>query len=227
MYENRYIKNGTTISVGDHKLLMTRNILVAGCGGLGGYVIEMLSRLGIGQLTVVDFDVFDETNLNRQLLCEERLLGRFKSKVAAERVQAINRDVHVIPVNKRISVENGENLLSGHHLVIDALDNVAGRFTLQSVCEKLSIPLIHGAISGCSGQVAAIFPGDRLFDRIYREKENTVLDSSQGNPSFSPAVIAGFQVSEAIKVLTGKGDIVRNKLLLIDMLASQFEMIDL
>jgi len=227
MYDNRYVRNGTTVTEEEHQLLMTKRVLVAGCGGLGGYIIEMLARIGIGHLTVVDPDVFDETNLNRQLLCEEMLLGSFKSAAAAERVECINSEVDVIPVYERITDDNSLTLLGGHSLVIDALDNIGGRFSLQSACETLGIPLIHGAISGWFGQVGVILPGDRLFDRLYPEREKTLIDSSMGNPSFSPAVIAGLQVAEALKILIGKGEPIRNKILFIDMLSSLSELIEM
>lgn len=226
-FTERYARNGLTVTSEEHKILMSKSVLVAGCGGLGGYIIEMLARIGVGGITAVDPDVFDETNLNRQLLCEETLLGSSKADAAGDRVERINSEVKLTPIIQRIDVDNGLNLLGGHDLVIDALDNVEGRIIVQNICEGLSIPLVHGAISGWFGQVATLMPGDRLFDRIYPKGNNTAVDNTMGNPSFSPAVIAGFQVAEVVKVLTGKGDLIRNKMLYVDMLSSQFEIIDL
>lgn len=226
MYQNRYARNGKTVTTEEHKLLMTKKILVAGCGGLGGYIIEMLARVGVGKLTTVDPDLFDETNLNRQLLCEELLLGTFKASAAAERVECVNSEVDVYPVHDKVHKDNAIELLKGHDLVIDAMDNIKGRFVLQEACAQLSIPLVHGAISGWYGQVATIFPGDSFFDRIYPDKEKTVIDTSMGNPSFSPAIIAGYEVAEAIKVLTGKGESIRNKMLFIDLLTNQQQLIE-
>lgn len=226
MFDKRYERNGTTVTPEEHESLMKKSVLVAGCGGLGGYIIEMLARIGIGRITAVDPDLFDETNLNRQLLSEELLLGTFKANAAAERVECINSEVEVFPILDRIDGENAGTLLKGHDLVIDAMDNIPGRFALQEGAEKLNIPLVHGAISGWYGQVTVIMPQDRFFDRIYPERERTVVDTTMGNPSFSPAVIAGFQVAEAIKVLTGKGELIRNKMLFVDMLNNQFQMIE-
>lgn len=226
MYDKRYARNGTTVTPEEHELLMKKSVLVAGCGGLGGYIIEMMARIGIGKLTVVDGDLFDETNLNRQLLCEELMLGTFKAAAAAERVENINSEVDVYPVYEKITKDNVMDLFRDHDLIIDALDNIEGRFVMQEACEKLSIPLVHGAISGWYGQVTTVLPGDRFFDRIYPDRERTAVDSTPGNPSFSPAVIAGFEVAEAIKVLLGKGEVIRNKMLFIDMLSSQFQMIE-
>lgn len=205
---------------------MKKSVLVAGCGGLGGYIIEMLARIGIGGITAVDPDEFDETNLNRQLYSQESLLGTSKASAASDRVGKINSEVKMMFFQEQITRKNASSLLAGHHLVVDALDNIEGRLILQDICEELSIPLVHGAVSAWFGQVATLMPEDRLFDRIYPMGSKTSIDPSAGVLSFSPAVIGGFQVSEAIKVLTGKGDLIRNKLLYVDMLTSQFQLID-
>lgn len=191
-------------------------VCVVGCGGLGGYAIEMLGRLGIGHITAVDGDIFTESNLNRQLLCTNSNLGKNKALEAMERMKAINDLIEVEPIPYYINEDNAIDILGGHDVVIDALDNIETRFLLQNKCEKLNIPLVHGAISGWHGQATTIFPGDKTLNFIY--KNNQDIPKALGNPSFTPPIIASIQVTEALKILLNRGDLLRHKLLLINLL---------
>lgn len=212
------------LSVEENNKLREFSVCVVGCGGLGGYIIEMLARLGIGRITLVDSDTFDESNLNRQLLSNESLIGFSKVKAAKERINKINSEVLVNYVEKEITEKNCNDIISNHHIVVDALDNISSRLVLQYECEKLSIPLVHGAISGWYGQVSTILPGDKTLDLLYKDK---VVENKLGNPSFTPPIVASIQVSEVIKVLLNKCNILRNKLLMIDLLNNDFNIIEL
>jgi len=227
MFKNRYLRNGTTIAPEQTRMLHDISILVAGCGGLGGHIIELLVRAGVGHITAVDPDVFDETNLNRQLYSEESLLGTSKVRAAKDRVRRINSEVELIPVQKMLNSDNAADLIKGHDLAMDALDNTMARFVLEKVAAERQIPLVHGAISGWYGQVSVIMPGDNLFEKIYPGENEALPDSGLGNPSFTPAVIAGFQVSEAIKVLTGSDKALNGQMLFIDLLENTFQKIDM
>ena len=224
MVEERYIRNISTLSMEENEKLKDFKVCVIGCGGLGGYIIEMLGRIGIGYITAVDGDVFDESNLNRQILSDEDSLGMGKAKKAKIRMKKINSSIYVNSVEDLIDKTNCEKIIKEHHLIIDALDNIKTRFILQEECKKLNIPLIHGAIGGWYGQVSTIFPGDDTLDIIYKNKEE--LENKLGNPSFTPANIASIQVSEAIKVLLGKGETLSKKLLLIDLLYNEHNLIE-
>ena len=223
----RYERNMTTLSREENERLRDFRVLVAGCGRLGGYVIEELGRLGIGEITAVDGDVFEESNLNRQLLSTVPLLGAEKAEAARARMREVNPEVRVKPVCALIRPENARDLLAGHDLVVDALDNVAGRKVLEAACETLGIPLVHGAIAGWYGQVATIFPGDRIMGILYTGDENKGIETELGNPAFTPAVVASIQVAEAVKVLLGRPGILRGKLLTIDLLAHEYEIFTL
>lgn len=225
--KGRYSRNMNTLSQDDNDRLKTFRVCVIGCGGLGGYVIEMLGRLGIGRITAVDGDVFDVTNLNRQLLCSEELLGTSKAMAAYERIKKINSEVEVNPVQEFLKEENCEIILSGHDAVVDALDNMASRRLLERHCAKLKLPLIHGAIAGWYGQVSTILPGDGTLEKIYPPNENKGVELELGNPAFSPAMVASLEVAEAIKVLLGQGEILQNKLLTIDLLNQEYEIFEL
>lgn len=222
----RYIRNGETVDPHEQLLLREKKIAVVGCGGLGGYVIEMLARLGVGHLTVIDGDVFDVSNLNRQLLCTEALLGHSKAHAAQKRIQAIDSQISVIAHHAFLTAENGQSYLAGHDLVIDALDSITSRFVLEALCLELNIILIHGAIAGWYGQIATIYPGDNLLKKIYKSNEQRGKEKILGNPSFTPALIASLQVSEATKVLLNKGETLRNQLLFMNCLDYEMDIIN-
>lgn len=228
----RYQRNLKALSEADVGFLRTRTVAVVGCGGLGGYVIEYLCRLGIGSLIVADGDCFEETNLNRQLLALETNRGESKAKEAEKRAHLVNPEVRFTALPVRIDAENGSELLRGADLIMDAVDNIPARFVLQETAEILGVPLMHGAVAGWYGQVSTIFPGDRTFDDIYgkpaagAEKERS-FDAVLGNMSFGPAMVAAFETSEAVKVLLGRGKGLRRKLLVINLLDNDFEVINL
>lgn len=197
---------------------------VIGCGGLGGYAIEMLARAGVGHIRVCDGDVFDETNLNRQLLCTEAMLGGKKAEAAAERIKAVNSGIEVEAFCCNLYEENAIRILDGCNVVIDALDNVRDKLLLQKICREQEIPMIHGAIGGWFGQVTTIFPGNDTLSLIY--SHDAEVSQELGNPSFSPAMIAAVQVSEAIKVMLGSEDVLMRKLLFIDLMTNDFQIVE-
>jgi molybdopterin/thiamine biosynthesis adenylyltransferase len=225
--KDRYNRNMNMMSPEENERLRSFKVCVVGCGGLGGYVIELLGRLGIGTITAVDGDVFDVTNLNRQLLSTEQAIGRSKALAAAERMKSVNSEVTVLPVQAFVSEENCDEMIQGHDVVIDALDNMKARRLLERSCEQQNIPMIHGAIAGWYGQVSTVMPGDGTLQKIYPPDENKGVETELGNPSFSPALVASIEVAEALKVLLHRGDLLQNKLLTIDLLHQEYEVFDL
>lgn len=225
--EKRYERNYSTISEEDMTVLKNSNVLVVGCGGLGGYIIEMLTRLGLGHITVVDGDVFDESNLNRQLYSTMDNLGMSKAEVVKERVHLVNPDTELIAIPYVLTPENIDSIMQGHSLVIDAVDNIETRLLLESKCSKHDLPLIHGAIAGWYFQLSVIMPGDNLLSKIYGSSTEKGIESILGNPSFTPAAAASFQVAECIKVLLKKELPLRGKLLYIDLLNNSFDILEI
>ena len=222
----RYARNRRTLSIADQHALLGRTVAVVGCGGLGGYAIEELARLGVGRLLVVDPDRFEEHNLNRQLLSTVADLGAPKVEAAVRRVAAINPAVAVVPHQVALTAGNGAGLLAGADLAIDALDSVPARLALAEVCRTLGRPLVHGAIAGWYGHVATQLPGERIIERLYASaSEARGVEQELGNPAFTPAVVASLQVAEVCKILLGVGTLLRNRQLTIDLLTMDIEVI--
>lgn len=223
----RYARSLGTLSMDEIETLKTSRVAVVGCGGLGGYVLEMLGRMGIGNLTAIDGDVFEESNLNRQLLAEDRLVGTPKCLAAQARMVAVNPEVKVRPLQEWLTASNGRELLQGHDVIVDALDSIGARKILQEVAEQLGTPLVHGAIGGWYGQVTVILPGDRTLDRLYGTGQQKGVEARLGNPSFTPGLIASIQTSEVIKLLIGRGELLRHRVLRVDLLEHDYILIDI
>ncbi len=207
------------ISTAQQRQLFRSTVVVIGAGGLGGYILEQLARLGVGRIVAVDDDVFEENNLNRQILSSPANLGRAKVEVAAERIADINPAVTVRPIRALFAEENAEALLAGADCVIDAVDNVAARLLLEETCEKLQKPLVYGAIAGWYGQVGTVYPGERSLQKLYQHWQGGKgIEQQLGNPSFTPAVAASLEVAEACKILLGQGRLLRCRQININLL---------
>jgi len=224
----RYQRNRRMLSTLQQLQLFRSRVAVIGCGGLGGYILEQLARLGVGHIVAIDPDVFEEHNLNRQLLSSPGTLGRAKAELAAERVAEINPAVTLKPVREAFSRENGRELLSGLDCIVDAVDNVTARLELEAVCSELNVPLVHGAIAGWYGHVATIYPGENSMQKIYRHwTGGKGVEQQLGNPSFTPAVAASLEVAEVCKVLLGQGALLRNRKLAFNLLDMEVDEIPL
>lgn len=227
MLQSRYLRNIGTLTLEEHAKLKHCTVCVVGCGGLGGYIIEMLGRLGIGKIIAVDGDVFEESNLNRQILSDCEVLGKSKAFRAKTRMEAVNQDVVVEAVHKRLTIDNGREIMKTADIVVDALDNIESRLILEILCEELNIPLVHGAIGGWYGQVSTVLPGDKTLSRIYRSNSLTGIEKKLGNPSFTPALAASIEVSEVLKLIIKRGELLSKRLLLIDLLEQDYEIIEI
>ena len=227
---NRYNRNFKSLTQTEQDILSKSKVCIIGLGGLGGCVMEMLARIGIGTLKGMDNDIFDSTNLNRQLFSQENLLGKSKAVAAEKRIKSINSQININCINKRLTKENAYESIKNFDIVIDCLDSIQTRFVLQDAAKKASLPLVSGAIAGTSGQVSVIFPQDKGFELIYGKKGREIckgIENELGNLAYCAFFISSVQVSECIKVLLKKGDILRNKLLIVDLLSNSFETIKL
>lgn len=226
----RYQRNlGTTGIVGQIKLLDAK-VAVIGAGGLGGSIIELLARMGVGQITVCDGDTFSENNLNRQLIATESVLGCSKAMMAKDRVNKINSAVEVIVVDDYITQGNITTVLDNVDIVVDALDNAQTRFIVADAAQELKIPFIHGAIGGFCGHVTTIMPGDQTLELIYGEREKAAdqgVEIKLGNPAATPLMIAALEVQETVKLITGTGNLLQKRLLYLDAERGVTQVIDL
>lgn len=223
---DRYERQRELLGPGGQETLAHKRVLIVGCGGLGGFLLEFMARLGVGHITAVDGDVFDESNLNRQLLSSEALLGCSKAKAAADRAKAINSAVTVTPVEAFFTEENADELVSGQDLVLDALDNVAARLLLEESCTRHGVPMVHGAIEGWMAQIAVIQPGSGILRSLYGHAGSKVRSSKASLP-FTPALCASVQAAEAMKLLLGQRAELEEKLMMVNLLTMDQDIIRL
>jgi molybdopterin/thiamine biosynthesis adenylyltransferase len=169
-------------------------------------------RLGVKNFNLIDRDVFEITNLNRQLLSNEYNLGKNKTDEAAKRVKLIDKEVQ-IKVFKEVLDENSLHLLEGTQIVLDGLDSISSKLNLEKLCHKMGLPLIHGAISGYLGQVALSTPENRIVHKIY--KDNLDYPNTLGNLPITCMVTASLQCNLVLKLLFKK--IVEDELIFVNV----------
>ncbi|MCP4670691.1 MAG: HesA/MoeB/ThiF family protein [Desulfobacula sp.] len=229
-FKERYDRNFNTLSNDDQKKLGFSRVAVIGLGGLGGGVCEMLARIGVGHLTLIDGDSFEPSNLNRQLLSQENLMGVPKAKVAKNRINSVNSEVNVEYFVEYLDESNMYDKIKTSDLVVDCLDTIDTRFILQDAANKASIPIVSGAIAGMTGQVTSIFPGDAGYRLIYgddTDKQSRGVETMTGNIGCCAIFVAALQSSEVLKILLNRKDLLRNKLLISDLWTNTFEIVDL
>ena len=221
-----YQRNQQTITIEQQLLLFQSKVVIVGCGGLGGYILEELVRLGVGQITIVDPNIFEEHHLSNQILSTLISLRRPKVDVALERAAEVNPGVLLTAKKVHFSRHNGRELIQGADCVVDAVDNVATRLDIAAVCQDLSVPLVHGTIAGWGGHVTTIFPEEDALGKIHSmfSAEKGMTDQL-GTPSFTPALVAGIEAAEVCKVLLGHGTMLRGRKLMINLLDMEIKSI--
>jgi molybdopterin/thiamine biosynthesis adenylyltransferase len=199
--------------------LKKAHIFIAGAGGLGSPVSLYLAAAGIGTITLVDMDVVDQSNLNRQILHFDRDIGRKKSVSAEEKLSAINPDIRVNAIDTRIDKTNAAGLVGSAGGIVDAMDNYPIRYLLNDVAIRKRIPLFHGAIRGFCGQATTIIPGKTpclkcIFPKAPPMEVFPVIGATAG-------VIGTVQATEVIKYLLQSGDLLTGRLFIWDGLAGR------
>jgi molybdopterin/thiamine biosynthesis adenylyltransferase len=214
----RYERNQGTVGWEGQIKLLESTVAIVGCGGLGGWIIEGLARMGVGHLIIIDGDAFGENNLNRQALCTETNLGQLKTEAAQERVARVNSATEVTIHPVMADEESMREMLASADVAVDALDTLSTRLVLQKVAQSLGIPVVHGAIGGYVGQVMTVFPGDEGLYALYGRGDvpEQGIEAQLGNPAATPMMIAAWQIQEVIKILLDTGELLRHRLLFMD-----------
>ena len=202
--------------------LKAASIAVVGAGGIGSAVIPSLAGAGIGRLTIIDDDVVDRTNLQRQPIFRDDQVGQSKAELAANFVRSLNPNVEVVAVKQRLTTDNAEAILGGYDLVIDGSDNFATRLTVGDTLTHLQIPLVSAAAVQFQGQVA-LFRGWEADKPCYRcfvgdafDNDDCDTCAEQGVLGALTATVGSFGTLMAIRAIAGVGDDVAGSLFLFD-----------
>ncbi len=218
----RYKRNYSSISKTEQDILKNTKVAIVGLGGLGGYVVENLTRLGVTDLHIIDSDVFETSNLNRQVLSTEENIGKEKVKEAYNRIMKINSNAKVKVYNSRLT-ENSYDMLEGVNFVFDCLDSIKSRLDLEKLCDTMNLALIHGAIGGFYGQAAISSKDNRIFKKIYKDIKTG--DESFGNLPMTCMIVASIQVNLFLRFLFEKE--FKNELILVDVKRMEIDKISI
>ncbi|MFC4358380.1 HesA/MoeB/ThiF family protein [Halobium salinum] len=208
------------------KRLLDGRVLVVGAGGLGAPVVQYLAAAGVGELVVVDDDVVERSNLQRQVIHADADVGVPKAESAKAFVERLNPDVTVEAHETRLDRENAESLVADCDAVVDASDNFRTRYLVNDVARLAGVPVAHGAIYKFEGQATTLVPGGPCYRCLFPEapEPGEVPDcATTGVLGVLPGVLGTIQATEAVKLLLGAGDPLSGRLLFYDALEMSFE----
>ena len=221
----RFLRQIPLIGEDGQEKLANARVLIAGAGGLGSAIVTYLAAAGVGYIRIVDEDTVEDSNLNRQILYHEQDIGTCKVEAAKKTIRALNHDVEVDAICRHIDETTVREFVRGTDLILDGMDNFAARYILNRAGIDEKIPFIHGAVDGFYGQVTTIIPGITPCLRCIVPnpptwKRSLIIGVTCG-------VIGSIEAAEAIKYLTGTGEILKNRLLLWDGLRGDAESIQI
>lgn len=215
---SRYARNLSALTLEEQQRICGSTVLVCGCGGLGGILVQLLARAGVGRLRIADGDAFAPSNLNRQLFSDRTSMTRAKAEVAAETLRIVNPFTSADAIRENFMETNAGRLVGGTDLVLDALDNIEGRRLLATTAKNLKVPLIHAAVAGWWGQVSTFLPdGSVDLSSIYgTQRSRDATEQSLGVLGPVAATIGSLQALEAVRILCGRPSAYSGRLLYFD-----------
>lgn len=214
---------------GQLKLLRSK-VAVVGCGGLASSALIYLTSIGVGNITIIDNDVVSLSNLPRQNLFTYDQCGELKVLAAKERLEKINPDVAINMFNRRLEESNASKLLSGHDIVLDCTDNFETKFLINDICLKLNIPFVIAGVRDYQGQVSTCIPNKTkdfksLFSTLPIDIDDEYKKKDQGVFSMSVGVIADIAASEVVKCILNIGELLIDKMLVVNLLNNHYQVI--
>ncbi|WP_319780508.1 ThiF family adenylyltransferase [Maridesulfovibrio sp.] len=216
----RYIRNLSTFSVDEQRRLFFSKVAMVGLGGLGGHLLESLSRAGVGNIIACDGDIFEPSNLNRQRLALENSLQSKKCDAAFEMVRDVNPAVF-LDVRSEFIEDDFESFISGADLVADCLGGLACRTKLKDAAAKMQIPMVTASVAGWAGIVSTVYPGDSSPADFFGSDNG--LEEELGTPIPAIATAVGIQSGEILKILSGKSASLSGKAMMFDLNKMYFD----
>ena len=228
---NRYARQTSLPEIGEagQEKLRNAKVLIVGVGGLGSPIALYLAGAGVGTLGLVDDDQVSISNLQRQVLYAEADLGQPKPLCGARRVQGLNSDVNVEVYPFRLDKKNAGELIRNYDIVVDGCDNFATRYLINDCCVAAGKPYIYGTIGEFFGQASVFnYQGGMTYRDLYPDEQELTSKprTINGVIGVVPGIIGCIEASETIKVITGCGKPLRNRLFTIDVLSMQSEILE-
>lgn len=226
---DRYARHLILSDVGEagQLRLLDSKVLVVGAGGLGSPALLYLAAAGVGTIGIVDSDVVEESNLQRQVIHDTERLGTSKAVSAKGVIEKLNHDVEVVLHETRLDSANAEGIMSGYDVVVDGTDNFDARYAINDASVKLGVPVVHGSIFRFEGMVSTFVPNDGPCYRcLYPEAPPAELApscSEAGVLGVLPGIVGTLQANEALKLLVGYGEPLKGRLLVFDAQTTRFD----
>lgn len=211
------------VGIDGQRRLKSAKVCVVGAGGLGGPVLQYLVGAGVGHITVVDDDVVELKNLQRQTLFGHATIGDGKAEAAVARLRDLNESIHIEACSTRVTADTAADVFAGHDLVVDAVDNLPTRLVTADACQTLDIPFVWGAVQAVNGQVSVFWErlGLGLRDLFPRPPAEMPQLDDVGVLGPMTGWVGSVMATECIKVITGIGDPLVGRVMYIDTLAGR------
>lgn len=222
-YERHFILDG--FGQDGQKKLSDAKVLIVGLGGLGSPVSMYLASAGIGQLGLIDADVVDLTNLQRQIVHVESSIGIDKVISAKQKIVQLNSDVKVVTYNYFLDVDNADSIIKQYDFIVDCADNNPTKFLINDVCVKLKKPFCHGSITEYSGRVFTHLPSTACYRCLFEEDNEPT--QKRGVIGASVGIIGSIQATEVVKYFTGIGKLLTDSLLMLDVKTMTFSKLNM
>jgi sulfur-carrier protein adenylyltransferase/sulfurtransferase len=211
--------------------LKAGKVLVVGAGGLGCPALQYLSAAGTGSIGIVEFDMVNESNIHRQILYGAKDIGKLKSIIAKNILENLN-DLSAIEIfNIRLTDDNARRITEGYDIIIDATDNYETRYVIDRICSEKGKPMIHGAIYRHEGQVSVFNYKGGLSYTSYNQnnsvKTGNPVPAETGLIGVLPGITGTLMAGEAIKIMTGTGDVLSDKMLIFNIMKNKYYTINL
>jgi sulfur-carrier protein adenylyltransferase/sulfurtransferase len=220
------------IGITGQEKLKQAKILVIGAGGLGCPVLQYLAAAGVGKIAIAEFDMVDETNLQRQVLYGGDDVGKLKSIIATNRIKQLNNLIETERINLRIDPSNSMRVLRDFDIIVDATDNYQARYIINDSCVILNKPMVHGAIYKYEGQVSVFNyhggPTYRCYNQLTEIRDfRNPEPSDVGLLGVLPGITGTIMANEVIKIITGSGDILSGKILIFNIYEYAFNIMEI
>lgn len=221
----RYLRNRQALSSDAQIRLLESTVAQVGLGGLGGILLDLLLRAGVGVIRCADGDAFEESNLNRQALSQPDNLGKSKADAALSKAAAVNPSVEITAVNDFLTPESLPGFVQGCRVAVDALGGLENRLHLQHAAAEAGVPLVTGALAGYSGYVGVVMPGEIGPADIMGK--NNAAEETLGCPAPSVTCMAALMAAEILKLAAGEPSPLAGKMLVTDLRTMTFETVSI
>lgn len=228
--DERYLRQMALPQIGERgqAQLAVSRVLIIGVGGLGTASSIYLAAAGVGHLGLVDFDVVSRSNLQRQVLYDEYMVGKPKVICAKERLSRLNSDIDIKAINEPVTEDNAMSIISDYDIVVDGCDNMATRLLTSDICHSLGKPYVYGAISEFGGQVAVLCTkGGKTLRDIFGWFSTDAVNASNAVIGITPGIVGTVQANQTLQLLCGFGEPLIDRLWVADFLTMQTSVFDI